>query len=94
MTIGYVSSAIGFILAVLEDFFDVMGGGEAEGLVGLGHEVADVDADGLGGGECFGDSANQEVGDERGVERTGAEGDEVGMGDGIERAGEWLSVPS
>ena len=74
--------------AVLEDFFDVLGGGEAERLVGLGHEVADVDAGGAGCGDGLGDSADEEVGDQRGVERAGAEGDEVGVGDGFEGGGE------
>ena len=78
--------------AVLEDALDVLGGGEAEGLVGLGHEIADVDADGARGGECFGDAADEEVGDERGVEGAGAEGDEVGLGDGFEGAGEGFGV--
>ena len=67
-------------------------GGEAEGLVGLGHEVADVDAGGLGGGDGLGDAADEQVGDERGVERAGAEGDEVGVGDGFEGFGEGLGV--
>jgi len=31
---------------VVEDFFDVLRGGETERLVGLGHQVADVDARG------------------------------------------------
>jgi hypothetical protein len=58
---------------VLEDFFDVLGCGEAERLVGLGHEVADVDACGVGCGDGFGDAADEQVGDQRGVERSGAE---------------------
>lgn len=78
--------------AVLQDLFDVLGGGEPEGLVGLGHEIADVDARGLGGGDGLGDAADEEVGDERGVERTGAEGDEVGVGDGGERFGQGLGA--
>ncbi len=57
-------------------------------LVGLGHEVADVDAGGAGAGDGFGDAADEEVGDERGVEGAGAEGDEVGGGDGVEGLGE------
>ena len=77
---------------VVEDFFDVLGGGEAEALVGLRHEVADVDARGVGGGEGLGDSADKEVGNERGVERAGAEGDEVGGGDGVEGLREWAGV--
>ena len=64
---GVVEDARAVYAAVLEDFFDVLGCSEAERLVGLGHEVADVDAGGVGCGEGLGDSAYQEVGDERGV---------------------------
>ncbi len=78
--------------AVLEDLFDVLGGGEAERLVGLGHEVADVDAGGLGGGDGLRDAADQQVGDQRRVERAGAEGDEIGVGDGVESAGEGFAA--
>ncbi len=49
---------------VVEDLFDVLGGGEAEAFVGLGHEVADEDAGGAGGGDGFRDAADEEVGDE------------------------------
>ncbi len=67
-------------------------GGEAERLVGLGHQVADEDAAGAGGGEGLRDAADEQVGDERGVERAGAEGDEVGVGDGLERFGQRIGV--
>jgi len=77
---------------VVEDFFEVLGGGEAKGFVGLGHEVADVDAGGAGGGEGFRDAADEEVGDEGGVKGAGAEGDEVGGGDGGEGFGERCGV--
>ena len=66
----------------------MLGGGEADRLVGLGHEVADVDAGGLGFGDGLGDAVDEQVGDERGVEGAGAEGDEVGIGDGFEGLGE------
>ena len=42
----------------------------------------------LDGGDGFGDAADEQVGDERGVERAGAEGDEVGVGDGFEGFGQ------
>jgi hypothetical protein len=71
-------------VGMLQDLFDVLGGGEADGLVSLGHEVADVDAGGPGLSDGFGDAADEQVGDERGVERAGAEGDEVSVGDGFE----------
>ena len=70
----------------------MLGCGEAERLVGLSHEVADVDAGGAGCGDGLGDTADEQVGDQRGVERTGAEGDEVGVGDGFEGGGEGFGV--
>ena len=80
------------VAGVVEDFFDVLRGGETERLIGLGHEVADVDAGGVAAADGFGNLADQEVGDERGVEGAGAEGDEVGGGDGVEGLGERRGV--
>ena len=77
---------------VVENLFDVLGGGEAEGFVGLSHEVANVDAGGVAFGEGLRDAPDKEIGDERGVEGAGAEGDEVGGGDGVESLGEWAGV--
>ena len=77
---------------VLEDLFDVLGGGEADGLVGLGHEVADEDAGGFGFGEGLGDAVDEEVGDEGGVEGAGAEGDQIGFRDGMESLGQGFAV--
>ncbi len=70
----------------------MFGGGEAQGLVGLGHEIADEDAGGAAGGEGFGDAFDEQVGDERGVKGAGAKGDEVGIGDGAEGFGHGLGV--
>ena len=52
---GFVDGAAGggSVPACWRIFFDVLGGGEADGLIGLGHEVADVDAGGFGFGEGF-----------------------------------------
>ena len=77
---------------VVEDLFDVLGGGEAEGLVGLSHEIADVDPGGSAFSECLWDAANEQVRDERGVEGAGAEGDEIGGGDSIDRFRKWTGV--
>lgn len=77
---------------VFVDALDVLGGGEAEALVGLGHEVADEDAGAFGFAEGFGDAIDEEVGDERGIEGAGADGDEVGAGDGFEGLGSGLGV--
>jgi len=76
-----------FVTGVVEDLFDVLRGREAERFVGLSHEIADEDARGAGGGEGFGNSADEKIGDERGVEGAGAEGDQIGGGDGFERLG-------
>lgn len=76
------------LAGVLQDLFDVLAGGEAEAFVSLGHQVADVDSGGEGGGKCLGDAADQHVGNQRGVEGAGAQGDEVSVGNGFERFGE------
>jgi len=89
---GVVEDARAVCGAVLEDLFDVLGCGEAERLVGLSHEIADVDAGGTGCGDGLGDTTDEEVGDQRRVERAGAEGDEVGVGDGFEGSGEGFGV--
>ena len=72
---------------VLVDTLDMLGGGEVQAFVGLGHEIADEDAGGLGGAEGFRDAVDEEIGDDAGVERAGADGDEVGGGDGGEGFG-------
>jgi len=89
---GVVEDARAVSAAVVEDFFYVLGCGEAERLVGLGHEVCDVDAGGFGGGDGLGDAVNQKISDQRGVERAGADSDEIGVGDGLEGCGEGLCV--
>jgi hypothetical protein len=71
---------------------DVIGGGEAEALVGLRHQVADVD---LGGGRVddgFGDAVHQQVWDEAGEQRAGADADDVGAGDGVERLRQRIDI--
>lgn len=72
---------------VLVDALDVLGGGEAEAFIGLSHQVADEDAGAAGAGEGFGDSFDEQIGDERGVKRAGADGDEVSGFDGAEGFG-------
>ena len=82
---GVVEDALAGV--VVEDFY-VLAGGKAEALVGLGHEVADVDAACGRGGEGLWNAVHEQVGDERGVEGAGAEGDEVSGGDGGDGFGE------
>ena len=72
---------------MIEDLFDVLRRSEVEAFVGLSHEVADVDARGVRGCQGLRDAADQKIADDRGVERAGAEGNEVGCGDGVERFG-------
>ena len=43
--------------SVVKDGLDVLRGGKSGALVGLGHQVADIDAQGLGTADGFGDSA-------------------------------------
>ncbi len=82
----------GCAIAVVEDFLDVLGGGEADGLVGLGHQVSDVDAGGARCGDGLWNASDEQVGDERGVEGAWAEGDEVCVGDGVEGCREGFGV--
>ena len=90
---GVDEGVVEYALAgVIEDLFDVLGCGEAEAFIGLGHEVADEDAGGAGGGDGFGYAVDQDVGDQRSVEGAGAEGDEVGCGDGFEGFGKGRGV--
>ncbi len=77
---------------VVEDLFDVFGGGEVEAFIGLGHEIADVDARRCGGSQGFRDAAYEKVADHGGVERARAEGDEVGGGDGVEGFGQRIAL--
>ncbi len=72
------------LAGMVVDALDVLGCGEVQAFIGLGHEVGDVDAGAGGGGDGLGDSWNEQVGDEAGEERAGTESDEVGLGDGVE----------
>src|SRR6185437_10281072 len=53
------------------DALDVLRSGEVQAFVGLGHQVGDVDARALGGGQSLGNSLHQKIRDEAGVERAG-----------------------
>ena len=77
---------------VVEDGLDVLRGGEAGALVGLGHQVADVDAQGSGAADGLGDSVHQQVGDATGEQRAGADADDVGVVNGVERLGQRAGV--
>ena len=70
---------------VLVDALDVFRGGEAEALIGLRHQVADEDAQSAGVGQRRGNAFDEEIGDQRGVERARSHGDEVGALDGLQR---------
>jgi hypothetical protein len=70
---------------VLVNLLDVLGSGQAQAFIGLGHEVADEDADSACVGQRSGNAIDQKIGDERGVERARAHGDEVGAGDRVQR---------
>ena len=46
---------------MLVDALNMLSDAQAETLVGLGHEVGDVDADSVGGGESFRDPVDEQV---------------------------------
>jgi hypothetical protein len=51
----------GQVTGVLVDALNMLSDAQAETLVGLGHEVGDVDADSVGGGESFRDPVDEQV---------------------------------
>ena len=59
----------------------------AGSFAGLGHEIGDIDARGFGFGDGAGDFRNQEIGQDAGVERAGAQEDEVRVFDGFDDGG-------
>ena len=63
----------------------VIAGAEFIGLAGLPHEVDEVALEGGRGTYGGGDAVHQQVGDDAGEQRAGAERDHVGFGDGGER---------
>ena len=71
---------------------NVVGGGQSEAFVGLGHQVADIDLDRGGVHHGLGNSGDQQVGNEAGEERTGADGDQVGAGHRFQSLGQRLDV--
>jgi hypothetical protein len=77
---------------VFVNFLDVFGGAKADALIGLGHEVADEDAEGAGFAEGLGDAVDENVGDQAGEERARTDGDEVGTPDGFQGLGERIGV--
>src|ERR1017187_5390489 len=65
----------------------VIAGAEFIGFAGLPHEVDEVALEGGRGTDGGGDAVHQQIGDDAGEQRTGAEGDQVGLGDGGEGGG-------
>ena len=58
---------------------------QPEALVGLGHQVADVDLGGRRLDDRLGNSAHQQIGNQAGEERSGADGDQVSIGNRFQR---------
>ncbi len=56
------------LAGVVVDALDVLGGGEVEALIGLGHQVDDVDAGAAGVGKGAGDAGDEQIGNEAGEE--------------------------
>ena len=80
------------LAGVFVDAFDMFGSREAEALICLAHEIADIDADAACCSERMGNVAHEKVGDERGVERARTDGDEVGESDGFKGLGQGRNV--
>src|SRR5580704_8699025 len=69
---------------------DVVGGGKAQTLICLGHQVADVNLGGRRLDDSIGDSMHQQVRDKTREQGTWTDADDVGAGDGFERL--WLRI--
>jgi hypothetical protein len=59
----------------------------ARGFAGLGHKVGNINAGSSGAGNGVSNLRNKEIGDDAGVERTGAHEDEVGLMDSFDCVG-------
>ena len=66
----------------------MVGGRHPLGLAVLGHDVADVELEGLGAAHRLGDPVHQQVGDHAGVEAPRPQQDELGLPDGLHRRGQ------
>src|SRR5216683_23523 len=73
---------------VLLNGAEMIGKGVAGGFAGLGHQIGNVDARGLGFGDGAGNFRDKKVRKNAGVERAGAQKNEVGLLDGFEGFGE------
>ncbi len=60
---------------------DVVGSGQSKALVGLGHQVANVDLDGRRFDNGLHNAAHQQVRDQAREQRPRTDGDQVGMRD-------------
>ena len=70
----------------------MIGGGQSQTLVGLGHQVADVNLYRRGIHHGLGDAGNQEVGDQAGEKRAGTDRNQVGAGHRLQSLGQRLHV--
>lgn len=73
---------------VMLDGAEMIAEGVAGGLTGLSHQISDVDARGFRMDDSAGNFRDQQIGNDAGVERTGAHEDEVGVFDGFDGGGE------
>src|SRR5579864_3087724 len=73
---------------VVEDCPNVLGGSHVQAFVGLGHQVANENFDGAGGGYGFRDALNNHVGNQAGEQRPGSNGDDVRMGNRFQGLGQ------
>ena len=73
-------------LGVGEEGFQVVGQGVALCLPLLGHDVGDVDAQGVGLSHRLGHAIHQQVGDDAGVQAPRPQEDDVRLADGVQRS--------
>ena len=77
---------------VVEQGLYVVRGGHALGLPVLGHDVADVRSQRVGGTHRVGNAVHQQVGDDAGVKAAGAQEDQLRLPDGPHRLRQGLWV--
>src|ERR1700722_2614297 len=72
---------------------DVIGNGIVLGFAGLGHQIRDVNAGGARSGDGVHNFFNQQIRNDAGVERAGANQDQIGFADGLQDFGNGAHAP-
>jgi hypothetical protein len=71
---------------------NVIGCGKTKALIGLRHQIADVNLGGGRGDDSLGDAMHQQVRNEAGKERTRTDADDIRAGDGVESLRQRLDI--